>query len=294
MKEKGGNKNKSALRNKPLIIAVGVVALLVVLTVLYLVLKGPLWFRKAQEKAEKKNFSEALSYIQKADGEKAGALEDYITLRLDINRNYPDLLNEFNIDMITSWAGTAQELKAHADSFSEPIKNDILSVSYKLGVICAFYDEYNNSVRSDVLDMMDIFGEINRLYSKDADGNNVSFTVAEENAKTARWETICERINGYMLRIPDGMDIYLLSYLISETRGECDDLRDAMNGILAKGYSENDTVRVSGSGQKIFPAVQNSSGDSVSVSDKIKYEQFMFRSICKALTENLSEYYSGM
>lgn len=294
MSERAEKSNRISLPGKPLTVAVCAVALAVVVTALCLFLKGPFYMKKAFKAAEQNEFSRALSYTGSVSNEKAKALTDYLELRLEINRTYPDLLADFDYAAISDWNVRAKELQTKSDLFTDKINADVSGITEKLGLICTLYDEYNSSIRSEVLDMMDIFGEINRLYSAGSDGNNITFTVAEVNGKVDGWEKQCNEINGYMMKIPGGMDIYLLSYLVSETRGECSDLREAMNGILDKGYSETDTVRVSGSGKKVFPAIRNSGGDSVSVSEKDRYEQFMFRSICKALSENLSEFYTGM
>ena len=67
-----------------------------------------------------------------------------------------------------------------------------------------------------------------------------------------------------------------------------------MDELREKGYGDDDPVRVSTSGHKNFPDIANASGTSVSVARKEEYERYMYISVCRALTESLAEYYTGI
>ncbi len=287
------NRQINSPNRKKLIIAVCVVACLAVLLLAFLLMKNTLFLSAAEKKAESQDFKSAQSYLDGIDNEKANALSQYVSLRIDINSNYALLLSDFNIDIITEWKNTADEILSNKEYLSENIKNTVEELSSKLDTIFSLYEEFSE-MESDILELMDIFGEINRLYTKDENGNNTSFTVSEEYAKIERWTELYNTVSDYFSKIPNGDNIYLLSYLLKETLGEIDDLNSAMDNILSKGYSETDTVRVSGEGHKQYQSITNSNGVTVNLARKEEYTEYLFSSICRTLTESLAEYYLGI
>lgn len=277
---------------KPLIAAVSVICALVAVIVTFLAVKNPLYFSLAQKRAEKSEFSHAMQLVEKSSSEEAKLLEKYLALRFDINRSYPELVSEFNIEKINEWQSVADELCGEAEILGEKISADAELLRQRLAQISGCYTGYQ-AMRSDVLNMMDVFAEFNRLYTVAADGKNTAFTVEQERQKITAWEQQNSALMNYTATIPGYENIYLLNYLIKEVQGECSDLREAMDKVVAMGYAETDLIRLNGTAQKKFPGIQNSNNETVNVLEKETYEQYMFRSICSRLTESLGEFYSA-
>lgn len=275
---------------KPLVAAVCVVLAVAVLLTAFLAVKGPVFYAAAEKKAEKGDFSAAMEAVSQSSGEKAEILEKYIALRLDIIGCYPGLLTEFNIGKINSWKESADFIAENSDLLSEEISARAQSLSQALDGIVSGVTGYE-AMRSDVLSMMDVFNEINRLSSKDADGNNISFTVADERAKIRGWEQSCTELEDYARTISDSESIYLLNYLIKEAQGECVDLNEKMDIVIRSGYTETDNVRLNIEGTKRYPDIRSSSNASVNLLEKENYELYVYKGICRALVETLGEFY---
>lgn len=292
---KNNGKQNTFIQNhgkKPLIAAVSVICALVAVIVTFLALKNTLYFSLAQKKAEKNEFSHAMQLVEKSSSDDSRLLEKYLALRFDINRSYPELISEFNIDKINEWKAVAEELCGSAEVLGEKISAETELLRARLVQISDSYAGYQ-AIRSDILNMMDVFAEFNRLYTVAADGKNTAFTVAQERQKISAWEQQNSALMSYAATVPSYESIYLLNYLIKEVQGECSDLREAMDKVVAMGYSENDLIRLSGTAEKKFPSIQNSNNETVNVLEKSNYEQYMFRSICSQLIESLGEFYSA-
>lgn len=283
-------KGQSNGNKKPLVAAVCIVLALAVMITVFLAAKNPVLLFSAEKRAEKGEFSQAAENISKSSGEKAEILEKYIMLRLDIISTYPDLLTEFSFEKINSWKESADSVIAGADLLSEEILAQAQAISQALDGIISGITGYE-ALRDDVLSMMDVFNEINRLSSKDADGNNISFTVAEERAKIRQWEQKCAALEDYSQSINGSESIYLLNYLIKETQGECIDLNEKMNIVIENGYTETDNVRLNIEGQKRYPDIRSSNNDSVNLLEKDNYELYVYKGICRAFVESLGEFY---
>ncbi len=275
---------------KPFVVAVSVICVLVLMITAFLILKNPLYFSLAKGKAENGSFASALEIAVKTTDEKSQVLCGYLALRIDINESYPQLLSEFDIEKINDWSERASALSKDAQMLDGELSAQIDALDQSLSRIVLCYYQYQ-AIRSDVLQMMDIFAEFNRLYSVAEDGKNTAFTVSEELAKIAAWEQQNSTLMTFAATVPGYEDIYLLNYLIKEVQGECGDLREAMDSVIAMGYSGTDLIRLSGSAQKKFPSIQNSNGESVNVLVKDSYESFMFDGICRKLFESLGEFY---
>ena len=275
---------------KILVAAVCVVLALVVTVFAFLALKNPVSVLVAEKRAEKGDFSQAAEYISKANGEKADVLEKYIMLRLDIISTYPELLTEFSIDKINFWKENTDYIIANSDFVSEEILAQTQTLSQTLDGIVSGISGYE-ALRADVLSMMDVFNEINRLSSKDADGNSVSFTVADERAKIRQWEQDCAALEAYAYSFNGSESIYLLNYLIKETQGECLDLNEKMNIVIESGYAETDNVRLNIEGKKRYPDLRSSNNESVNLLEKENYELYVYKGICRAFVESLGEFY---
>lgn len=279
-------------KKKPVIAAVSVVAALAALLIIFLLSKNSVFLSMAKLNARNGNFAVASALIGHSGHEDAAAVEEYINLRVDINTNYPVLLTGYDSITIKNWSGTAERLCSESEALGEVLSAEVTKLSIVLSQIVSAEEEYI-ALKSDILDMMDIFNEINRLHTKDAEGKNISFTIAEEKVKISNWERLNSNVLSFVSRVPGSENIYLLNYMAKEVQGEISELNDALNSVAASGYSETDTVRFSGDAVKRFPDITNSSGESVNLLDKITYEKFMYEEFCNKLVQNLVSYYSS-
>lgn len=284
------NKTGSANGNrKALVAAVCIVFSLFALITVFLVTKNPLYVSMAQKKAENSEFSAAAELVAKTDGKKSEILDKYIMLRLDINRSYPDLLTEYSGEKLAAWRETLSELSENADLLGAELSAEVQKLSQTLAEIADGVSGYE-AMRADVLSMMDVFQEINRLHSKGEDGKNIGFTVADEKEKIRMWEKQCDALEQYSINVDRSESIYLLTYLIKEVQGECTDLEDIIDSVTESGYSETDVVRFSGEARKKYPDIRSSTA-SVNLLEKENYELYVYRGICRALVEKLGEFY---
>ncbi|MBE6770509.1 MAG: hypothetical protein E7547_00020 [Ruminococcaceae bacterium] len=287
------NLNKEAKnhgKRKKLIVAVSVIAALSVLLVVFLASKNTVFFAAAKNKAEKYDFETAIVLAENSGNENSGLLRDYINLRLEINGSYPMLLSDFDVEKIKSWAETAERIGGQSECLGEKISDDLQGLSQTLSEIIYCESEYK-SMRADILNLMDVFNEINRLHTKDAEGKNISFTISEERTKLNGWSLLNSGLLSFISRIPGNEKIYLINYLAKEAQGEISEINSAIDSVAASGYSDTDLVRFSGEAVRRFPDISNSSGESVNLLDKEKYEQFMYDEMCRILTETLAPYY---
>ncbi len=280
-------KNRS---KKPIIAAVSVICALLVIIICFLACKNSLWFAISQYKTEKRDYSEAFELIENIRTDKAEALSLYLALRKDINENYPVLLTDFQPSIIEKWTESVTEVENVKHFLSDEIADEAESLSSTLNQVNSCLKQYEE-IRGDILSLMDIFAELNRLYTKDSLGNNISFTVSEERIKVSVWEQQLSILTNYAYTVPNYENIYLLNYLIKEVEGECLEIKNAMDSVIAMGYKETDTIRLGGSGQKQFPSITNSNNESVNLLQKEAYERFMYEGICIQLAEVLGFFY---
>lgn len=277
-------------RRNALVAAVSVVAVLVLLLAAFLLSKNTLFHEIAKLQAEKGNFSSAASLIRQSGSEKSRVLEDYIDLRLEINENYPVLLSKYDLGKIEKWSQTADDLCTQSEVLGGEIAENVAGLSQILSQIAAAEREYNG-LKTDILDMMDVFNEINRLHTKDAQGKNTAFTISEERERIRVWTELNDEILAFISDVPGNENIYLFNYMAKEAQGEISELTAAIDSVAESGYSDTDTVRFSGDAVKRFPDITNSSGESVNLLDKEVYERFMYEEFCNKLVQNLASYY---
>ncbi len=271
---------------------VSVLAALAVIVAAFLLSKNSLFYFVAKNRAENQKFSSAVSVLKYSEGENADVLRKYIDLRVDINRNYPALLSAYDAQKIGLWKETADYLAEQKEVLGEKLAFDALSLSQTLNEVVECHNEYT-LIKPDILNLMDVFNEINRLHTKGADGKNISFTIAEERAKIAEWTKLSDRLLAFASSIPGGENIYLVNFLAKESQGEISEVSAAIDTVAANGYDENALVRFSGDAVKAFPDISNNSGESVNLLDKHNYESFMYAEICMELVKNLAPYYVG-
>lgn len=284
--------NKTGLADgnrKALVAAVCIVFSLFALITVFLVSKNPIYVSLAQKKAENAEFSAAAELVAKTDGKKSEILDKYIMLRLDINRSYPDLLTEYSSEKLVAWREDLSELSENADLLGAELSAEVQKLSQTLTEIADGVSGYE-AMRADVLSMMDVFQEINRLHSKGEDGKNIGFTVVEEKEKIRIWEKQCDALEQYSISVDRSESIYLLTYLIKEVQGECTDLEDIIDSVTESGYSETDVVRFSGEARKKYPDIRSNTA-SVNLLEKENYELYVYRGICRALVEKLGGFY---
>jgi len=281
-------------RKTIIIVAACVLAFIGALVLAFFLLKDTIYISIAQNEAEKSKFSSALSILENVDDEKADALREYISLRNEINAEYASLITEFDEMTIRDWQERANNAESASESLSEPVRESISALSGKLNDICSLYDEYQY-IYPDILELMDVFNEINRLYTKDYTGYNTAFTIREEKDKAARWEELLAEVQAYAAKLPSEERTYLLNYMMKEAQGEISELKSTMDNLLeTSGVSETDEIMAKGNGQKIFPSVESSSGVSVNLTEKYDYAANMSNGVYRTLVEMLGEYYKGL
>ena len=287
IKQNNPNQNRS---RKPLVVAVSVICALSVLLIVFLACKNSLFFALSEYKAENGRYSEALELVEDIRTDEAQALAMYLELRCDFNKNYPLLLSDFQPSIIARWTESVNAIEQVKHFLSDEISADADEMSEKLRQVNSCLNQYGQ-IRGEILSLMDVFAELNRLYTKDITGKNTSFTVSEERIKVSSWEQQLSTLVNFANTVPDFENIYLLNYLIKEVEGECLDLKSAMDSVIAMGYKETDLIRLSGSGQKQFPAITNSNNDTVNLLQKEKYEAYLYEGICIQLAEVLGVFY---
>ncbi len=279
-----GGKKKKALK-----IAAAVICALSVLLIIFLACKNTLFFYLAQHNALEGNYRTATAYASESSSDKADILSEYINLRVSINENYPDLLAEFNSDILNNWYSAVCRITENSDGIDKEIIENAEGIKQTLETVFNRLDTYE-TLRPTVLSAMDVFNEINRLYSKDVDGKNTAFTLNGEYERIAAWEYQNEQLIAYLAETPNGESIYLFNFLVKEIEGECTDLKSTFNTVFESGYTAEDLVRFKGSAKKTFPNIQNGN-ITLNVLDKETYEEYLYKGLCRSLVENLLVYY---
>ena len=275
---------------KPLVVTVAVLCALLAVLIGVLLLRNPLLCAAAKREIGKGDYRSASYTISRAGGSRAQALDAYIDLRLEINSGYPALLSDFDRGEVEGWFTRADALCA-GDALDTDTRAQAEEVRNRTGLLLDLLDDYER-LRPTVLSMMDVFGEINRLYTKSENGRNPAFTVVEELAKVDAWEAQNAQVIAFAENTENAASCYLLNYLVKETQGECADLRAAMDTVLANGYKETDRIRLTGEQRKVFPSIQNGSV-SINVADKEAYETYLYQSVCRTLTQSLGTLYTA-
>lgn len=275
---------------KPIFAAVSVVCALSVLIIIFLVCKNPLCFSIAQYKTVNRGYAEAFRLVEDIHTEEADALALYLALRIDINENYPVLLTDFQPSIVAGWTEKAMAVEEVKHLLDDGIAAEAEKLSATLNEVNSCLTQYGQ-IKGEIISLMDIFAELNRLYTKDINGKNTAFTVSDERIKISSWEQQLSTLINFANTVPNYENIYLLNYLIKEVEGECLDLRTAMDSVIAMGYKETDLIRLSGSAQKQFPAITNSNNESVNLLQKEVYEKYLYDGICVQLAEVLGDFY---
>lgn len=285
---KPNTKNKN---HGKIIAAVSVAVAVAVLLIAFLAAKNAIFFAAAQNQAESGDYKSAVSFADKSGSDGSDILKDYAVLRIEINKYYPLLLSDFNLDKIKEWSLSAQSINAGSYLLSDELSAEILELDTALSQIITCCEEYG-ALKSDILDMMDVFAEINRLHTKDAEGKNTAFTVAQERAKISQWTDANSRMLAFVAQIPRSENIYLINFLAKEAQGEIAEFASTIDGVAAL-YGDTALVRFSGDALKQYPDISNSSGKRVNLLEKEGFEQFMYEELCAELVRTLAGFYSA-
>ncbi len=283
--------SKNHGKNKKLTAVISVCAVLAVLLTVFLVAKNSIFSSLAGISAEKENYRYAITLSDISSSEKAQVIKDYSALRIDINKYYPLLISEFNLDKIRQWSISAKSINDRSYLLSEDLSSEITELDTVLSGIIVCCEEYE-TLKPDILDMMDVFNEINRLHTKDAEGKNTSFTVEQERQKISRWTVENDKLLKYLRQVPGSENIYLVNFLAKEAQGEIAELVEAIDGVEEL-YGKTALVRFSGDAQKQYPDISNSNGERVNLLDKEGFERFMYAELCAELIHGLAGFYSA-
>lgn len=283
--------NQNHGNKKKIIAAVSVVAAVTLILVVFLIAKNAIFFSLAESKAENGNYKSAVSLADKSGSDGADILKEYAVLRIEINKYYPLLLSDFNLDKIREWSEIAKKINAGSYLLNDELSAEIMELDTALAQIISCCEEYG-ALKKDILNMMDAFAEINRLHTKDAEGKNTSFTVAQERAKINEWTQINGRMLAFVAQIPRSENLYLINFLAKEAQGEIADFAKTIDGVAAL-YGETALVRFSGDANKQYPDISNSSGKRVNLLEKEGFEQFMYEELCSELVRSLAGFYSA-
>ncbi len=285
------NQNASSGGNKKnlLKIAAVVICVISVLLIAFLASKNAVFFHLAQSKTLDGKYRAAATYVSESSDEKADVLSDYINLRVSINENYPNMLAEFDRNILNEWYTAVCNITENPEGLDEEIISKSEGIKQTLEMIFERLETYD-ALRPTILNVMDVFNEINRLYTKDVDGKNTAFSISGEYARIGVWEQQNQELMNFISATPNGESIYLFNFLTKEIEGECSDLKSTMNTVFESGYTAEDLVRFQGTAKKTFPNVQNGNV-SLNVLDKETYEEYLYKGLCRSLVENLLIYY---
>lgn len=288
-KNKSNPNNNADRSSKKIVTAVGFVIALITAVTVFLFVKEPLFVSAAGRAALDGRLDAAERYLFVCSGDEAQALADYLDLRQDINADYANMRSNFTREKIEEWQKRAEKLSEKGEFSDGELQAQVNRLAEKLNGICQTLSEYDE-LRPEIMALFDIFNEANRLYTKDATGQNPVFTIEQELAAIDEWEETARRLDDFTVSAANGEKMYLLTFFVKEAQGEAADLRSSINGFVAQGYEPDAQIRVTGSLNRTFPSIQNSNGILVNLQHKETYESCMYQGMCVALTDSLGEF----
>lgn len=281
--------NKADRSSKKIVTAVGLAIAVITLVTVFLFVKDPLFVSLASKATLNGKLDAAERYLVVCSGEESEFLADYVALRRDINADYVNMRSNFSHEKIEEWQKRAAKLSKKCDFANAELEEQVKNLSEKLNGISLTLADYD-ALRPEIMGLFDIFNEANRLYTKDATGQNSVFTIEQELAAIAEWEETARKLDDFTADTVNGEKMYLLTFFVKEAQGEAADLRSSMNGFVAQGYAPDAQMRVTGSLSRTFPSIQNSNGILVNLQHKETYESCMYQGMCVALTDSLGEF----
>lgn len=251
-------------------VLIALLCVLVILAVSGLVFKDRLTAAYARRLIDGGRYGEAVQTLERSDDPVGTALKSYAELRREIKSGYPEMLKSADIVTLTRWRDSAVALQDNPELGGEKCFSDLHALAIKLRFICSACAGYDG-IRDQILDVMDVFLEYNRLHLTGGDGN-VTFTPSEELKKLEKWQNELNNVIRFASSIQNYESVYLFSYLVREAQGEIEQLKKDVQTILDGGYDLNDTVRYSDNKGKTFPTVSNLHGVRLNVAQKEDYE----------------------
>lgn len=289
---KESRKTDTAAENRSsnkIVAAVGILLALITAATVFLLTKDHIFMAAARNATIDMNYKKAETLADLCSGDEAETLGEYIDLMQEISSDYPTLRINFDRNKVESWQKTAAELKNSGVSLGDEIDAQLEGLSGKLDAICSTLAEYD-ALHPDIMSLFDVFNETNRLYSKDANGENTVFTISDELASILKWEETAKKLEGFLANTANGEKMYLFAFFIKEALGEAADLRESILKFAEQGYDLNAQIRVTGEVHRTFPSIRNSDGSTLNLQNKESYEAGMFSGMCTELTETLGEY----
>ncbi len=275
---------------KTLISAIIAVAAALVIVAIILIAKEPIFLSVTRSLAARNSFDAAEFFVQVCNSDEADILDEYIDLRQEINENYALMVSNFDREKVSGWQESAAKVRDNIDALGDALSPDALALSEALDKICNQLDNYD-LLRDDIMDLFEIFNEINRLYARDESGESTVFTISQELSTLNAWKRTANRLEQFSAGFTSGTKTYLLTYFLKEAQGEEADLREAMNSFAAQGYDYDAQMRVKGATMRSFPSIRNGSGITLNLQQKDVYEKYMYKDLCSALAETLGEFY---
>lgn len=284
--------NENHGKNKKIAAVVSVCVALATILIVFLVAKNSIFSSLAGISAKNGNYRYAVTLADFATSEKAEIIKDYSVLRIEINKYYPLLTSEFNLDKIREWSASAKSINDRSYLLSEELSAEIMEIDTALSQIISCCEEYE-ALKPDILDMMDVFNEINRLHTKDAEGKNTAFTVEQERQMLNRWNAADEKLLKFIAHIPGSENIYLINFLAKEAQGEIAELSKTIDDV-AQLHGETALVRFSGDALKQYPDIFNNNGKRVNLLKKEEFVSFVYSELCTELVHSLAGFYTAV
>ena len=230
------------------------------------------------------DYSRASGILEYGDGEYAAQLKKYVALRTEIKDTYPALLGAYDEDTLKKWQSESGEISASGAIEDSQINSALDSIEAQTGLILSV-DSMYSTIKDDVLTLLDVFTEYNRLHIQ-INGENAVFTLHEEYAKLEKWQKALDKIRRYATSVPDYESVYLLSYLLKEGQSEIVQLRNEIDSVSAEGYGEYDSVHYSDNTARNFPSIKDGKGTVITFKNKAVFEKYLHESIREQLVSN--------
>ncbi len=278
-------------RNKgPIIAGASIICALIAAAVLFFVFEDILFFNVAQSRALERDFTAACEWCELSDTEDARVLGDYSSLRADINENYPKLVSDFDIEKIRDWLDEAEKISEQAEEckrLDASVGKKLEVLTQKLSLIVQALDEYE-ALKPEITELAGLFKEYGYLYTKDANGKNIVFTVRAELEKLDRWELLNNNLLNYLVSYEETQNVYLINFFNREAMGEIEYLR---NAFVTSGFGPDEPVCLQGDDVRVYRSVQHSGGEKMTLLDTEKYTNYMYEELCGEFAEILGEFY---
>lgn len=221
----------------------------------------------------------------------ADTVRKYTSLRIDINRRFPLLLESYDADIIEAWVEQINDIIVNGTGLDKTVMQSVVSMRASLIEIRGAMSEYR-SLSGDVENLMLIFNEYNRLHTV-TDGQSVAFTVAEEFARADSWQANFNAVSEFADRRFGTGGVYLLSYMLKEAQNELGQLRSAMQTIADNGYDIYAKVSYNDNLQRTFPDIPVGADTNANLLDSAAYIEYMHGDICRSLISGLAVYYTA-